>query len=118
MCPTGAITQPFVVDSRTCIAFHTIENRNPVLPAPVAQGLQGWIAGCDLCQQVCPWNRAVTPTVDPERQPADWMLTASAEQLLGWDDATWDEKLRGSALRRIKPWMWRRNIRAAVTGQP
>ncbi|MCY4359253.1 MAG: epoxyqueuosine reductase, partial [Cyanobacteria bacterium MAG APA_bin_95] len=55
---------------------------------------------------------------DPERQPADWMLTANAEQLLGWDDATWDEKLRGSALRRIKPWMWRRNIHTAVTGQP
>lgn len=118
VCPTGAIPQPFVVDSRACIAFHTIENRNPALPVHVAQGLQGWIAGCDLCQQVCPWNRTVTPTTDPERQPADWMLTANAEQLLGWDDGTWDEKLRGSALRRIKPWMWRRNIHTAVTGRP
>jgi len=117
VCPTGAIPQPFVVDSRACIAFHTIENRSPTLPPKVVKALEGWIAGCDLCQQVCPWNHGAKSTADPERQPADWMLKSAPEQLLGWDDVTWDEQLRGSALRRIKPWMWRRNIHAALTGQ-
>ena len=111
-CPTGAISEPFVVNSHRCIAFHTIENRSPTLPTAIARALHGWIAGCDICQEVCPWNRGAAPSPSAERQPAAWILTADPEQLLGWSDSTWDQRLRGSALRRIKPWMWRRNIRA------
>ena len=116
-CPTGAITEPFVVDSRRCIAFHTIENRDPELPRAIANHLQGWVAGCDLCQEACPWNQQpLASSTDPAVQPRPWWLTLQAEQALGWSDAEWDEKLRASALRRIKPWMWRRNIRAAQPG--
>lgn len=113
-CPTGAITEPFVVDSRRCIAFHTIENRDLELPRAIADHLQGWVAGCDLCQEACPWNQQpLTSSNDPAVQPRPWWLTLQADQALGWSDAEWDHKLRASALRRIKPWMWRRNIRAA-----
>ncbi len=116
-CPTGAITEPFVVDSRRCIAFHTIENRDQELPRAIADHLQGWVAGCDLCQEACPWNQQpLASSTDPAVQPRPWWLTLQAEQALGWSDAEWDEKLRASALRRIKPWMWRRNIRAAQPG--
>ena len=116
-CPTAAITEPFVVDARRCIAFHTIENRDPELPEGIAPHLQGWVAGCDICQDVCPWNHAPRPSsADPDLQPRPWWLDLRAEEALGWSDSQWDEKLRASALRRIKPAMWRRNIRAALGG--
>jgi epoxyqueuosine reductase len=112
-CPTGAIVQPFVVDSRRCLAYHTIENRQPELPPEITPHLQGWLAGCDICQEVCPWNQRFAQATDiPEfapRLPA-WSLRVWAEL----DAATWDKTLRGSALRRIKPAMWRRNARALL----
>jgi len=114
-CPTGAITEPFVVDARRCTAFHTIENRDPELPTAIAESLEGWVAGCDICQDVCPWNhKPLASSSDPDLQPRPWWLDLRAEEALGWSDAKWDEKLRASALRRIKPAMWRRNIRAAA----
>jgi len=114
-CPTGAITEPFVVDARRCTAFHTIENRDPELPTAIAESLEGWVAGCDICQDVCPWNhKPLASSSDPDLQPRPWWLDLRAEEALGWSDAEWDEKLRASALRRIKPAMWRRNIHAAA----
>ncbi|MGA0022643.1 MAG: epoxyqueuosine reductase, partial [Vulcanococcus sp.] len=118
-CPTAAITEPFVVDARRCIAFHTIENRDAVLPEAIAGALEGWVAGCDICQDVCPWNHKPLPSSsDPDLQPRPWWLDLNAAEALGWSDAEWDDKLRASALRRIKPAMWRRNIRAASTAPP
>jgi epoxyqueuosine reductase len=118
-CPTGAITEPFVVDARRCIAFHTIENRDAELPTAIAESLEGWVAGCDICQDVCPWNQKPLPSSsDPDLQPRPWWLDLRPDEALGWSDAEWDEKLRASALRRIKPAMWRRNIRAASTSAP
>ncbi|MEY4430245.1 MAG: tRNA epoxyqueuosine(34) reductase QueG [Cyanobacteriota bacterium] len=117
-CPTAAITEPFVVDARRCIAFHTIENRDAALPPAMAEHLQGWVAGCDICQDVCPWNHKPLPSsADPDLQPRPWWLELRAEEALQWSDAEWDERLRASALRRIKPEMWRRNIRAALGGE-
>ena len=114
-CPTAAIREPFVVDARRCIAFHTIENRDPELPAAIAESLEGWVAGCDICQDVCPWNhKPFTGSSDPDLQPRPWWLDLHGEEALSWSDAEWDEKLRASALRRIKPALWRRNIRAAA----
>ena len=114
-CPTSAIREPFVVDARRCIAFHTIENRDPELPSEIADALKGWVAGCDICQDVCPWNhRPLAGSSDPDLQPRPWWLDLRAEEALNWSDTEWDDKLRASALRRIKPAMWRRNIRAAV----
>ena len=116
-CPTAAIVEPFVVDARRCIAFHTIENRDPTLPAAVAEQLQGWVAGCDICQDVCPWNeQPLASSEEADLQPRPWMLDLCGPEALGWSDAEWDERLRASALRRIRPWMWRRNIRAALDG--
>ncbi|MEB3270625.1 MAG: tRNA epoxyqueuosine(34) reductase QueG [Synechococcus sp.] len=119
-CPTGALPEPFVVDARRCIAFHTIENREPELPEPIAAALAPWVAGCDICQDVCPWNQQpLEGSTDPDLQPRPWLLALRAEEALHWSDAEWDEKLRASALRRIKPWMWRRNLRAAQrAGRP
>jgi epoxyqueuosine reductase len=111
-CPTGAIPEPFVVDSRRCIAYHTIENRDPELPGAIHRAMGDWVAGCDICQEVCPWNAGPLPASrEAEAQPRPWLLSLSRDQVARWSDATWDERLRASALRRIRPWMWRRNAR-------
>ncbi len=109
-CPTKAIKEPFVVDSRQCIAYHTIENRNPELPKEIQKAIGTWVAGCDICQDVCPWNqKPLQSTKDPELLPGEWITTLTKEQALEWDDEEWQLKLKNSALKRIKPWMWRRN---------
>jgi len=111
-CPTGAIVEPFVVDSRRCIAFHTIENRADTLPAAITSAMAPWVAGCDICQEVCPWNRQPPSSSDSATAPRPWVLNLQAGEALGWSDQMWDEQLRASALRRIKPAQWRRNIRS------
>jgi epoxyqueuosine reductase len=116
-CPTEAIREPFVVDARRCIAYHTIENRDPQLPSWILPRLQGWVAGCDICQEVCPWNRPDLPeSTEADLQPKPWWLALDAREALAWTDEEWDERLRASSLRRIQPWMWRRNILAALDG--
>jgi epoxyqueuosine reductase len=116
-CPTGAISEPFVVDARRCIAYHTIENRDPLLPSWIVPHLRGWVAGCDICQEVCPWNRPDLPeSREADMQPKPWWLALNGEEALAWTDEAWDERLRASSLRRIQPWMWRRNIQAALDG--
>jgi epoxyqueuosine reductase len=109
-CPTGAITQPYVVDANRCIAYHTIENRAETLPPEIAQNLQGWVAGCDICQDVCPWNqRFAQPTDVTDFQPHSDRIDPELIELASLTDEVWDRSMRASALRRIKPWMWRRN---------
>lgn len=112
-CPTDAITSPFVVDANHCIAYHTIENRNENLPETIKPYLQGWVAGCDICQEVCPWNQRFSQETDvAEFQPYPGNLTPKLIELEKISDREWDSQFRASALRRIKPEMLRRNARA------
>tara|TARA_Y100000589_G_scaffold330826_1_gene381789 strand:+ start:179 stop:1105 length:927 start_codon:yes stop_codon:yes gene_type:complete len=112
-CPTQAITEPFVINSQLCIAYHTIENRNENIPKQIKKNLNGWIAGCDICQDVCPWNQSVPKNNSYEAQPKNWM-TKLDQEALKWNDEEWSENLKGTTLKRIKPWMWRRNIKAVI----
>ena len=112
-CPTDAITQPFVVDANRCLAYHTIENRDEKLPEVIAPHLQGWVAGCDICQDVCPWNqRFATETDVVEFQPYPWNIAPTLTELAEISDEEWNRRFPASALRRIKPDMLRRNARA------
>ncbi|UBF26884.1 tRNA epoxyqueuosine(34) reductase QueG [Kovacikia minuta CCNUW1] len=112
-CPTQAIPQPSVVDANRCIAYHTIENRAEHLPAAIVPHLQGWVAGCDICQDVCPWNqRFAQPTDVEDFQPYPWNLVPRLTELASLSDEEHNQRFTGSALRRIKPWMLRRNAQA------
>jgi epoxyqueuosine reductase len=112
-CPTGAITQPFVVDANRCIAYHTIENRSEELPQAIASRMQGWVAGCDICQDVCPWNQRFAKTTDVvDFQPYPENIAPKLIELAQISDEEWDKRFPASALRRIKPEMLRRNARA------
>ena len=110
-CPTNAIVEPFVIQSNLCIAYHTIESREKTIPKKIRQNLNGWVAGCDICQDVCPWNKSVPFNNSPETMPKEWIKNLNIDSL-NWDDETWKQNLKGTTLKRIKPWMWRRNIKA------
>lgn len=113
-CPTGAIAAPGVVDANRCIAYHTIENRHDTLPPEIVEHLEGWVAGCDICQDVCPWNqRFAQPTDVADFQPYPWNVAPALADLEALDEAEWNRRFPASALRRIKPDMWRRNAKAA-----
>ncbi len=115
-CPTGAIVRPAVVDASRCISTFTIELRGPI-PEPVAAHLEGWAFGCDICQEVCPWNRHATPHREPafEPNPALWGLAASDWQDLS--EEAFRELFRHSAVKRAGYMGLRRNLRA-VFGFP
>ncbi|NJL21784.1 MAG: tRNA epoxyqueuosine(34) reductase QueG [Leptolyngbyaceae cyanobacterium SM1_3_5] len=118
-CPTGAITEPFVVDANRCIAYHTIENRAEVLPTAIAPQMQGWVAGCDICQDVCPWNqRFAQPTDELAFQPYPWNVAPTLAELAEMSEEDCDRRFPASALRRIKPDMLRRNAQANLSEPP
>ncbi|MDJ0734595.1 MAG: tRNA epoxyqueuosine(34) reductase QueG [Nostocaceae cyanobacterium] len=118
-CPTDAITQPFVVDANRCIAYHTIENRDEKLPENIAPHLQGWVAGCDICQDVCPWNQRFAKETDVlEFQPYPGNLAPKLIDLAQISHQEWDRQFPASALRRIKPEMLRRNARSNLDTFP
>ncbi len=117
-CPTDAIRAPGVVDANRCIAYHTIENRAAVLPEAIASNLQNWVAGCDICQDVCPWNQRFAQESDIEAfQPYPGNVAPSLADLAEITEEEWNQRFPASALRRIKPQMLRRNARAAITAQ-
>jgi epoxyqueuosine reductase len=114
-CPTQAITEPFVVDANRCIAYHTIENRSETIPEAIAPHLQNWVAGCDICQEVCPWNERFAQETDvPDFQPYPENLAPSLTELAQLSEQEWDRRFRASALRRIRPDMIRRNAKASL----
>ena len=110
-CPTAAIVEPFVIKSDLCIAYHTIESREKTIPKKIKENLNGWVAGCDICQDICPWNKSVPFNNTFETTPKEWIKNLSSDAL-SWDEKTWKENLKNTTLKRIKPWMWRRNIKA------
>ncbi|MEL6899461.1 MAG: tRNA epoxyqueuosine(34) reductase QueG [Cyanobacteria bacterium J06606_4] len=117
-CPTTAIRSPGVVDANRCIAYHTIENRAVALPDAIAANLQNWVAGCDICQDVCPWNqRFATPTDEAGFEPYPGNVAPTLTELADISDEAWSERFPASALRRIKPDMLRRNAQAALAAQ-
>ncbi|MEL6882352.1 MAG: tRNA epoxyqueuosine(34) reductase QueG [Cyanobacteria bacterium J06607_10] len=117
-CPTEAIRAPGVVDANRCIAYHTIENRAEELPSAIAANLQNWVAGCDICQDVCPWNqRFAQPTDEPGFEPYPANIAPTLAKLAEISDDDWNKRFPASALRRIKPDMLRRNAKAAMGEQ-
>ena len=79
----------------------------------IEKNLNGWIAGCDICQDVCPWNKKAPYNKSIEAAPREWIKNLNIESLY-WDDKKWEENLKNTTLKRIKPWMWKRNIKAAL----
>ncbi|MCA1616772.1 MAG: tRNA epoxyqueuosine(34) reductase QueG [Acidobacteria bacterium] len=116
-CPTGAITEPYVVDSGRCISHATIELRAPEMPAEVAANLEGWLYGCDICQDVCPWNRFEHPTDEPRFEPRGGETSAPLAQVLELTPEAYAERFRRTAVKRAKLAGLQRNARALLAAQ-
>ncbi|MFA5973359.1 MAG: tRNA epoxyqueuosine(34) reductase QueG [Lentimicrobiaceae bacterium] len=100
-CPTGAITDLRVVDANKCISFLTIENKGEIPEAFKGQ-YKKWIFGCDICQQVCPWNRFSTPHNEPAFEPPPGLMEMRKEDWDQLDNDQYKILFKKSALKRAK----------------
>lgn len=115
-CPTAAITEPYVVDSNKCISYATIELRAPELPSEI--DLAGWLYGCDICQDVCPWNRFEETTSETRFAPREGNVNAELEEILELTPEAYAARFRGSAIKRAKLTGLQRNARALTCNHP
>jgi epoxyqueuosine reductase len=115
-CPTGAITEPYVVDARRCISYLTIELHKPgdEIPADLAPKLGNRIFGCDDCLDVCPFNVSATPTTEPAFQPAPLSLVPDLGRLTVMDEQAFASTFRKSPIKRARHAGFLRNVRLAL----
>ena len=99
-CPTDAFPEPYVLDARRCISYLTIELRNEPIPVELREGLGEWVFGCDICQEVCPWNRDAPATIEPAFEPVSALAAADALELLGLDESGFQQQLGSTPLER------------------
>jgi epoxyqueuosine reductase len=111
-CPTNAIVEPYVLDSNRCISHATIESRAPAIRVDVAAHLEGWLYGCDICQDVCPWNQMTPATAEPRFEPREGNINANLSQVLELNADTYAARFRHSAIKRAKLSGLQRNARA------
>lgn len=111
-CPTNAIIEPYVVDSNKCISYATIELRADELPNDMASNLNGWLYGCDICQDVCPWNRFEKPTDEESFAPRFGETALDLDVVESFTPATYAERFRKSAMKRTKLKGLKRNARS------
>ena len=113
-CPTGAIVEPYVVDSRRCISYATIELREEKLPDNIAANLNGWLYGCDICQDICPWNRFEKPSEEPRFEPRMNETSLTLERVAEMEHPEYVERFRKSAMKRTKLAGLKRNAAALL----
>ena len=108
-CPTGAIIRPQVVDGSKCISYFTIELRD-ALPEPMAGRFENWMFGCDICQEVCPWNRHATPHQEPAFMPKPELLAMTRREGVDLKEETFDALFKKSPVQRTGYDGLKRNI--------
>lgn len=112
-CPTGAITGPYRVDARRCISYLTIELKGSI-PLELRELIGNRVYGCDDCQLVCPWNKFAQAAPVGDFDVRHGLDRASLVDLFGWSAAQFEERMQGSAIRRIGYESWLRNIAVAM----
>jgi epoxyqueuosine reductase len=98
-CPTGAIVEAYALDATRCLSYLTIESRGAVA-GPLRPFVQAQVYGCDICQDVCPWNRRAPASDDPAWQPRNGLAFPRLLDLCRLTDEAWRAALKGSAMRR------------------
>ena len=117
VCPTGAIIAPYVLDARLCISYLTIELDGSI-PLALRPLIGNRIYGCDDCQLVCPWNRFARASVESDFAPRHALDGSRLVDLFAWSETEFEQRMRGSAIRRIGHHRWLRNIAVALGNAP
>ncbi|MGB6973980.1 MAG: tRNA epoxyqueuosine(34) reductase QueG [Terracidiphilus sp.] len=116
-CPTGALTGPYQMDARLCISYLTIEHKG-VIARGLMGGMGRQVFGCDICQDVCPWNRKAPVAAkwadDAEMSPRPELVNPLLKWLAEMDEAEWERRFNGSPVRRAGFWGMRRNLAVAM----
>ena len=112
-CPTDAIVEPNWLDSRLCISYLTIELRDGI-PKELRPQMGNLIFGCDICQEVCPWNSKAKPTTEPAFQPRDGNLVPELLTLVNMTQAEFSRRFKGSPIKRAKRKGFLRNVIVAI----
>lgn len=113
-CPTDAIEQPYLVNGSKCISYATIELKDTIIPAEFKGKMDNWMFGCDICQQVCPWNRFSTPHSVTSFEPNEKLLNMSKND---WEEITEEvfrEIFKNSPVKRTKFDGLKRNIQFLI----
>jgi epoxyqueuosine reductase len=100
-CPTGAFPQPYVLDASRCISYLTIELKGPI-PRELRPGVGDWLFGCDICQEVCPWNRRAPLSLESGFEPASGRNPVELAELFFLDDAAFRQRFRHTPLWRAR----------------
>jgi len=117
VCPTQAIVGPYELDARRCISYLTIEHKSSI-PVELRALIGNRVYGCDDCQLVCPWNGFAQASNEPDFQVRNGLDRATLVELFGWTEAEFDERLRGSPIRRIGYERWLRNLAVGLGNAP
>jgi epoxyqueuosine reductase len=110
-CPTDAILPGKTIDGSKCISYFTIELKDAVIPDEMKGKFQNWMFGCDICQDVCPWNRFSKPHYEPQFQPLPELLNLSTQEWEALSEETFKKIFKGSPLSRAKLKGVQRNLR-------
>ena len=118
-CPTGALVAPYQMDARRCISYLTIEHKGPIAEE-LMPGMGRHVFGCDICQDVCPWNRNAPFAADAELEPRTDLVNPSLGWLGSLDEQSFEREFNGSPVRRAGYNGLRRNLAIAMgnSGQP
>ena len=112
-CPTGALIAPYRMDASRCISYLTIEHRGPI-DEELMEGMGRQVFGCDICQDVCPWNRKAPVSADPELEPRSELVNPALEWLAELDEAAFERLFNGSPVRRAGFQGLKRNVAIAM----
>jgi len=109
-CPTEAIVKPYVVDGSKCISYLTIELKDEIIPKEFSGKMDNWMFGCDVCQQVCPWNRLAKPHQESLFDPPSDLLSLTKKEWKDLDEEMYQNLFKKSAIKRTKFTGLKRNI--------
>ena len=117
VCPTQAIRAPYELDARRCISYLTIEHKSAI-PEELRPLIGNRVYGCDDCQVYCPWNSFAQPSAEPDFEVRNGLDRATLVELFAWSEQDFDERMRGSAIRRIGYERWLRNLAVGLGNAP